>query len=257
MRRPAIPVVLAASVAFAAPTISWEEAGRHVGEEVVVEGRVLGAHCSPTSCLLAFEPTFNGFTAMIPASAFRRLPPDQLDARYVGRPVHVHGTIRDVDRKPEIVVENPDDLQVVVSKAEREQQRAAASQAQVDLVERLGDVLDRLADVADRMAATQERLEAMMTSLEQQQAALAAAIPAPVPATPAPGFGAPQPRPGYEALRTLKRGMSANEVSRLAGQPLAVIPMPNGGATWDYGYGRSVSFDGRGRVVALVGFPAP
>src|SRR6267142_416483 len=84
--------------------ITWEEAGDHIGEEVTVEGRVLGVHCSPISCLLAFEPTFNRFTAVVQASSFGEFPPDDLDGRYNGQRVRVRGTIVERDSKPEIVV---------------------------------------------------------------------------------------------------------------------------------------------------------
>ena len=37
--------------------ITWEQTADHIGEEVTVEGRVLGVHCSPLSCLLALNLT--------------------------------------------------------------------------------------------------------------------------------------------------------------------------------------------------------
>ena len=59
------PVVLGwATTAFAAGPIPWDQAEQHVGEETAVQGRVLGVRCSLLSCLLAFDPTFNRFTAV-------------------------------------------------------------------------------------------------------------------------------------------------------------------------------------------------
>src|SRR5215813_5861019 len=117
MRRLALALMIAAApVALAADgTVPWNEAEQHVGETTVVEGRVMGIHCSPTSCLLAFDPTFNRFTAVVQAKDFRLLPPDKLDAEYVGRQVRVHGTVQLLDKKPEIVVDRPEDLELVVS----------------------------------------------------------------------------------------------------------------------------------------------
>ena len=66
-----------------------------------------------------------------------------------------------------------------------------------------------------------------------------------------------QPRPGYEALRTLKRGMTSDEVARLVGQPISSDTLPGGNVVWDYGYGRTITFDTRGRTTSLSGFPAP
>src|SRR6185295_10271667 len=83
--------------------ISWEQASDHVGEQVTVEGRVLGIHCSPLSCLLAFEPTFNRFTAVVQANRFLRLPPEDLESSVNGQRVRVRGTIVQRVRKTESV----------------------------------------------------------------------------------------------------------------------------------------------------------
>ena len=66
-----LPAMLALVVALPAlaadEPISWEEADKHVGEEATVDGRVVDVHCSQLSCLLAFEPSFNRFTAVVQA----------------------------------------------------------------------------------------------------------------------------------------------------------------------------------------------
>jgi outer membrane protein assembly factor BamE (lipoprotein component of BamABCDE complex) len=72
-----------------------------------------------------------------------------------------------------------------------------------------------------------------------------------------PSYGEPQPRPAYEALRTVKRGMTSDEVARLVGTPSAMESNSTGGYVWDYGYGRTITFDRRNRAVGLSGFPAP
>ena len=248
----------ASAAAGAAPiTIPWDQAEQHVGEEVVVEGRVMGVHCSALSCLLAFDPTFNRFTAVIQAASFDTFPPDSLDDRFSGKKVEVHGKIVENDKKPEIVVSSPDDVHLTAAERRREQQAAKtdAAEAQIQILERLGALLDQVASVAERMAATQERMEDLLAQMEQRQHALA--VQAPPPPPPEPSSGEPQPRPAYEALRTIKRGMSGNEVERLVGKPDYIEYGSNGWATWYYGFGRSVSFDPRGRATSMVGFPSP
>src|SRR5947199_246304 len=129
---------------------------------------------------------------------------------------------------------------------------------EAETLERLATVLDRLADVTERMAAAEDRMEAVLAQLEQRETALALAQASQAPPPPPPAsYGEPQPRPAYEALRTVKRGMSRNEVQRLIGDPSFVEPSGGGWTTWYYGYGRSISFDARGRATALVGFPPP
>jgi hypothetical protein len=249
----------ASAAADAAPpiTIPWDQAEQHVGEEVTVEGRVMGVHCSELSCLIAFDPTFNRFTAVIQASSFDTLPPDSLDDRFSGKKVEVHGKIVQNDKKPEIVVTSSDDIHLTAAERRREQQaaKADAAEAQVQILERLGALLDQVASVADRMAATQERMEQLLAQMEQRQADLVAQANPPPP--PEPTYGEPQPRPAYEALRTIKRGMARSEVERLVGKPDYIEYGSGGWTTWYYGFGRSISFDPRGRATSMVGFPSP
>ena len=257
----AVLVVARAAITADDAAIKWSEAEKHVGETATVEGRVLGIHCSPTSCLLAFDPTFNRFTAVVQAKDFKSLSPEMLNAQYVGRPVRVTGTIQLLDRKPEIVIVKPDDIQVITSAKDRQEKREAA---QADVADRMDDILDRLDAMIDRLDTVQARLDQMNGALQQQSAQIAqiAAIQAQAvgqsfEAPPDPTFGEPQPRPGYEALRTLKRGMTSEQVSRLVGDPLSTETLPGGNTVWDYGYGRTITFDARGRTTSLSGFPAP
>ena len=259
-RAAATPARPAAMPARAAETtVPWDQTEDHVGETVVVEGRVLGVHCSQLSCLLAFDPTFNRFTAVVQAEHFDRFPPDQLDALYSGRKVQVRGTIVTRDRKPEILLSDPADLKLVESKEDKKKQAADAADAQAQLLDRLDAAVASVEQLTERLAATQDRVDQLIAQLELTgQAIVAAATPAPPPPPPAPPtYGEPQPRPGYEALRTVKRGMGANDVRRLIGDPELVEPSGNGWTTWSYGYGRSVTFDDRGRAQSLVGFPNP
>jgi uncharacterized coiled-coil protein SlyX len=248
---------LVALPAFADDTISWEEADKHVGEQVTVEGRVVDVHCSPLSCLLAFEPSFNRFTAVVQAERFDAMPPDQIEQRFKGKNVRVHGTIQQRDGKPEIVIVAPDAIAIGGGRRRDERPGDGNATAQADVVERLADVLTRIEELTERMADVQERMDALLARIEDREAALANASPTPAPPQPAPSYGEPQPRPGFEALRTVKRGMTRADVERLVGEPQYVESGSHGWVTWYYGYGRSVSFNPRGRVEALVGFPPP
>jgi hypothetical protein len=254
-----LALVIALPAAADETTIPWEEADKHVGEQASVEGRVVDVHCSPLSCLLAFEPSFNRFTAVVQARSFDALPPAELDRRFRGRQVRVTGKIEQRDGKPEIVVEAPD--AIALAGRPREVRLGAGdtnpARAQADVMDRLATVLERVQDLTERMVEVQDRMDALLAELEQRQAALAAATPVPPPAPPPPSYGEPQPRPSFEALRSIKRGMSRADVERLVGQPQYVEAGSQGWSTWYYGMGRSVSFNPRGRVEASVGFPNP
>ncbi|HJQ75531.1 MAG TPA: outer membrane protein assembly factor BamE, partial [Gaiellaceae bacterium] len=182
-----------------------------------------------------------------------KLRPDGLEA-YRGKPVRVRGRIVERDGKPEIVVETPEAIVIAERKPTRGERAADAARAQIDVMERMADVLERVEDLAERMAAVQERMESLLASMEEREAALASAQ---TPAAPPPAAGQPPSRPAYETLRSVKRGMSRSEVERLVGAPEYVETGGGGWITWYYPYGRSVSFDARGRVQAFVGFSAP
>ncbi len=247
-----------AAVALAADdVVSWDEADKHIGEETTVEGRVVDVHCSQLSCLLAFEPSFNRFTAVVQARSFDVFPPAELADRYKGKRVLVHGKIEARDSKPEIVIDKPENITLAGAKARAQRPAENAARGETETAERLADVLERIQELTERMAAVQERMETLIGELEQRTAALAAAQASQPAPPPPPSYGEPQPRPAYEALRTVKRGMSRSDVQRLVGAPEYVENGGGGWTTWYYGYGRSVSFDARGRVQAFVGFPAP
>jgi len=259
----ALSVVLASLVSVTAPPaetiISWEEAEKHVGEEVVVEGRILGVRCSQLACLLGFDPTLNRFTAVVQAQSFKDLPPEKLERTYSGKQVRVRGKVIENERKPEIVVHSPSDIILTVGerRRERDEKESRRAQAEAESLERLATVVDRLADVTEHLAAAQERMETAVTQLEQREAAIAAAQVSQAAPPPPASYGEPQPRPAYESLRTVKRGMTQAEVRRLVGDPIYVESSGGGWTTWAYGYGRTISFDARGRATALVGFPPP
>lgn len=258
----AVPALSAEPAPPARPTevvVQWDAAEQHVGRAVTVEGQVVGVHCSPTSCLLAFDPSFNRFTVVVQAKDFGRFPPDDLDDRYVGRRVRVKGTVVDRERKPEIELSDPANLKVVETKEERAERVTARIEAQERALDRFEQMLARVEALIERLAETQDRMDTALAALEERSEALMVAAANPtvvqVPAGGAAAPGGPDPRPGWEVMRSVKRGMSAGDVRRLMGDPLNVIPGGNGWATWLYDGGRSVSFDGRGRAQSLVGFP--
>lgn len=233
-----------------AAVVQWDQAEQHVGEDATVEGRVLGVHCSPLSCLLAFDPSFSRFRAVIEASSFTKFPPERLAERFSGRRVHVHGKITQSGGRPEIVVDSPDDLTVMVAERRREQEERAAltQQANTQLMERIAATLERLEALTEQLVAAQDRLEAQMSALDQRTAAVAANT------APAPENPGPPPRAGFERMRTVKRGMSRADVIRLMGEPSSVQPGNGGWTTWYWDTGESVAFDGRGRAQSVSGF---
>jgi hypothetical protein len=157
-------------------------------------------------------------------------------------------------KKPEIIVSEPEDLVAIVTGRERQDERDSAQQETMD---RLDEMLERIEELVTRLDETEQRLEQLAMVIDQRAAwldQLAQSLQPPEPG-PEPSYGEPQPRPGYEALRSIKRGMSSTQVARLVGEPLSVEAGSEGAYTWYYGYGRSIMFNARGRAESLVGFP--
>ena len=251
-----LAVMFAPSARAADPVVQWDAAEQHMGEQAIVEVRVLGVHCSPISCLLAFDPTFNRFTVVVQAKDFTTFPPDDLDNRYSGRRVRVRGTIVDRDRKPEIEVSDPANLKLVETKQDRQDKTAKTADAQDQILQRLDAVLDRVENLTERLVELEGNMQTLMAQMQaNNQALMVLATPPPPP--PPSGPAGPEPRPGWEAMRSVRRGMSAGDVRRLMGEPTNVVPGGNGWSTWLYDDGRMISFDGRGRAQSLAGFPGP
>jgi len=252
-------LLLLVAPARGADVLGWQDAGKHVGEQATVEGVVAAVHCSPLACSLAFEPTFTRFTAIIQAANFDAFPPDQLETRYRGKRVRVTGTVETIDGKPRMQIAKPEAIALAQDEKRPDTPAAAkgdadgadatrVSAAQAEIISRLDEILDRLDALEDRLVATEQRMASLLAYLDQREQSFAAAQMSPVP--PSPG----RPAPAAQALRSLKRGMSAGDVERLAGRPDRVIDNGNGWTTWDYGAGRAITFDNRGRATSLTGF---
>ncbi|MGQ9800818.1 MAG: hypothetical protein ACUVRL_04040 [Candidatus Saccharicenans sp.] len=93
--------------------ISWEEAGNYYGQTVWVRGTVVAANNTGKVCFLNFHRNWRRyFTAVIFASDFHRFPqpPEKL---YLNREVRVYGRIREYQGKPEIIVDRPEQIEII------------------------------------------------------------------------------------------------------------------------------------------------
>ncbi len=88
--------------------VSWEQAGRYLGETIVVEGRVIGVRDAGGVYRLLFDPE-ERFVVVIPKRIADRFP----IARYRGNLLRVRGRVRDYHGRPEIVVDEPRQIEVV------------------------------------------------------------------------------------------------------------------------------------------------
>jgi len=231
--------ILLSSAAYAEPeVVSVSRAGEHVGQQTTIEGRIVATHASPLATVLAFTPNFAGFTATILA-ADRSKFPDDFEQRYRDKLVRVTGTVTAYRGKPEMAIREPSQVQVILAPGQTplppgvlpaEPTPAATATAPQAL-----ETTRALAAIEERLAA----IEARLAGVEQALGALARPNASTAPSrAPTLGFGVP-----------------AVDVRQMFGDPpFGVTYNPDGGSTWQYGGGRTISFDRNGRVVAWTGY---
>ena len=96
-----------------ANVISWQDAADYYGETCTVEGTIVLAHNSGKACFLNFHPNWKKyFTAVIFRSAFSRFP-DNPEDHYRGKKVRVTGYIKEYKGKPEIILESPEQIEII------------------------------------------------------------------------------------------------------------------------------------------------
>lgn len=99
--------------ASTAQVISWRDAAKHYGEYATVEGTIVVTHNSGKACFLNFHPDYKRyFTAVIFASAFSRFPANP-ENYYYGKKVRVSGYIKEYEGKPEVILNNPSQIEIL------------------------------------------------------------------------------------------------------------------------------------------------
>ena len=210
-----------------APVISDREAAAHVGEEVTVEGRVHAVHVSQLATVLAFAPSYAGFTATIHAADRDRFPADVAE-RAQNQLVRVRGTVTSYRGRAEMTLRHPSQITIVGATA-----TAPAADAPAADPTAAGTVPDDVRDTLVRIEARLDAIERHIGRLESAPAPAAAEAP---------------------ALLVLGVGMAADEVRAQLGDPSGIRVDPDGTQVWAYGPGRLVRLDPTGRVIDWQGF---
>jgi len=99
--------------------VSWENARSYAGQQVIVEGPVVDTHFARTS---KGQPTFlnlgrtypdpERFSVIIWSESRARFPQPPEEA-YRGKVVRVSGVVRLYEGRPEMMVDGPEDIEVV------------------------------------------------------------------------------------------------------------------------------------------------
>ena len=93
--------------------ISWRQAAKHTDEYLTVEGRIVQTHRTEKVCFLNFHADWrHSFTAVIFARRFDDFPPEP-EEHCRGKTVRVTGLIQEYKGRPEIILDSPDQIEVV------------------------------------------------------------------------------------------------------------------------------------------------
>ncbi len=102
-----------AATAPASGVIDWQDAGAYLGQRLTVEGDVVRVYNSGKAAFLNFAQAYQGnFSVVIFASDFEQWPepPDQV---YLGQRVRVTGKIKDYKGAPEVIIESPEQIEIL------------------------------------------------------------------------------------------------------------------------------------------------
>ena len=110
---PAAPSPPPSSGSPSEEVVSWEEAHRILGREVVVEGKLVRTHRAKNVLYLNFHPNWKKYvTVVILVRDLERFPKDA-ETYYKGKTVRVRGEVALYKGRPEILVRSPDAISIV------------------------------------------------------------------------------------------------------------------------------------------------
>ena len=93
--------------------IPWEEAHRHQGEEIVVEGTIVRTHRAEKVMYLNFHANWKRYLTLVIHVKDLPLFPSDPEKAYRGKKVRVRGEVKLYKDRPEMVVRSPEDITVV------------------------------------------------------------------------------------------------------------------------------------------------
>jgi endonuclease YncB( thermonuclease family) len=99
--------------AIGVTVVPWEEAHRHQGEEIVVEGTIVRTHRAENVMYLNFHPNWKRYLTLVIFVKDLPLFPGNPETAYKGKKVRVRGEVKLYKDRPEMVVRSPEDITVV------------------------------------------------------------------------------------------------------------------------------------------------
>jgi len=99
--------------AIGGTVVPWEEAHRHEGEEIVVEGTIVRTHRAEKMMYLNFHANWKRYLTLVIFAKDLPLFPVDPEKAYRGKKVRVRGEVKLYKDRPEMVVRDPANIQIV------------------------------------------------------------------------------------------------------------------------------------------------
>ena len=93
--------------------VPWDEAHRHVGKEIVVEGTLVRIHRAKKVLYLNFHPNWKKYLTVVVLGKDLRSFPKNAETFYKGKTVRVRGKVTLYKDRPEIVVRSPKSITIL------------------------------------------------------------------------------------------------------------------------------------------------
>jgi micrococcal nuclease len=93
--------------------IDWQDAANHIGEYVQVDGKVLSAYNSGKVCLLNFHKDYKRYITIVIFPDKYYLFSSEPEKYFLNKQIRVTGQIKEYKGRPEIVVNEKSQLEVM------------------------------------------------------------------------------------------------------------------------------------------------
>jgi len=96
-----------------AKVISWQEAEKYYYQTVTVEGEIVRTHRTKKVCFLNFHPDYRRYLSCVIFASDLPKFPDRPERYYLKKRVRVTGLIKPYKGAPEIILKNPQQIEIV------------------------------------------------------------------------------------------------------------------------------------------------